>query len=151
MWMRGEGDSMVGRGDLRTMSRHGTCALTNAKEHAERRQDVRYRVREGAFAVLPDCRIVGEIVDISKGGLALRYIIGNEDLSGSSGLDILFAGGKFHLAGVPIRTVSDSVMPDDFYSDSVTTRRRGIQFGEMTPEQRNEVKSFIGKHTRGEV
>jgi hypothetical protein len=126
--------------------------MTNEKEQAERRKHTRFEVREGAFAVLrPDRNIVGEILDISKGGLSFRYITGEEQSRESSGLDILFAGGSFSLAGVPFKTVSDFLMPDGFFSNSTTTRRRGVQFGVLTQEQTGELKSFIGNHTRGEV
>ena len=126
--------------------------MTSEKQQAERRKNLRFRVREGAFAVLrPDCNVVGEIIDISKGGLAFRYIAGEEQPGGSSGLDILFAGGSFRLPEVPFETVEDFEMPDEFSSPLTSTRRCGIRFGKLTHEQLSALKSFIGSHTKGEV
>ena len=126
--------------------------MTDRKEQVERRQHIRFQVREGAFVVLgPHFTIVGEIIDVSKAGLAFRYITGEERSSQSSGLDILFAGGSYCLRNVPHKTVSDFVMPNEFATPSATTRRRGVQFGKLTHDQIGDLKSFIGDYTKGEV
>jgi len=126
--------------------------MTDRKEQVERRQHIRFRVREGAFAVLrPHFTIVAEIIDVSKGGLAFRYITSEERSSQSSGLDILFAGGSYCLRDVPFKTISDFVMPNEFSTPSATTRRRGVQFAKLTHDQMGELESFIGNYTKGEV
>lgn len=126
--------------------------MTERKEQVERRQHIRFRVREGAFAVLtPNFTVVGEIIDISKEGLAFRYITSEDRSSQSSGLDILFAGGSYCLRDVPFKTISDCVMPKEFSTPSATTRRRGVQFGKLTHDQIGDLKSFIGNYAKGEV
>jgi len=126
--------------------------LANQKELVDQRKHMRFRVREGAFAVLkPHFTIVGEIIDVSKGGLGFRYITGDEHSSESSELNILFADGNFCLRHVLFKTISDFVMSNEFSSGSITTKRRGIQFGELTLGQTSALEYFIQNYTTGEA
>ena len=50
---------------------------------------------------------MGQIVNISKGGLAFRYIDSEIEAGKSSKLDIVFAQNGFHLKKIPFKTVTD--------------------------------------------
>jgi len=93
---------------------------------------------------------MGQIIDISRGGLAVRYIAGEERSNDSSELSIIFADHSFYLPKVPIETISDfEIAKMPFIS--MTPRRRGLQFGELTHHQMSELEYFIQNHTTGEA
>ena len=131
--------------------------VNNRNELVDRRQHERFQVREGAFVVLrprspvlgQDIDIVGQIVDISKSGLVLRYVSSQERSYESFELDIVLAGNGFRLNGVPVKTILDCQMADGAASNSTTVRRRGVQFGTLTEQQLTQLERFIRDHTNG--
>jgi hypothetical protein len=121
------------------------------KELVERRRYKRFLVQEGAFAVFGShVSEVGQIIDISRDGLSFRYIAnGDRDrANGSSELEIYLAEKSFCLEKVPVKTVWDFEMADQFPSSPMTMRRRGVQFGELTQEQIPQLGCFIRNHTK---
>ena len=62
------------------------------KKLVDRRIHKRFKVQDGALALLrANIRKVGQIIDISRGGLAFRYMSNGERLNGSFELNILLA------------------------------------------------------------
>ncbi len=131
--------------------------VNKKEELVDRRQHERFQVHDGAVVVLrppapilgQDIDIVGQIIDISKTGLVLRYVSSQERSYESFELDIVLAGNGFRLNGVPVKTVSDSQMADDAASNYTTVRRRGVQFGALTDQQVSQLERFIQDHTNG--
>jgi hypothetical protein len=126
--------------------------MTRGKKPVERRKHKRFQVRKDAFAmVTPLSNKSGEIIDISKGGLALRYIPGEEQSRASSEIDvflhIFLKDISFCLLRVPIRTVSDLEMGDE--SSSNAPRRRSVRFGALSESQASELDYFIQNHALG--
>jgi len=67
-----------------------------------------------------------------------------------SPVEIIFADHSFYLPEVPIETISDfEIAKMPFIS--MTPRRRGLQFGELTHHQMSELEYFIQNHTTGEA
>ena len=125
------------------------------KEMDERRKHKRFQVRNGAFVVLgtppwPHSTKVGQIVDMSMGGLAFSYIAEQEPSNGSFELCIFLADSSFHLRKIPFETISD-LETDEVPFSSITMKRSGVQFGELTPNQISQLKYFIQSHTIGET
>ena len=122
------------------------------KEHKERRKYTRFRARDGALIELRSHRgKLGEIIDISKGGLAFRYIDIGDRPKGSFELDIFLKEAGFRLEKVPAKTVSDLKTTKFFPYSATKTRRQGVQFGELTGNQISKLEHFIKNYTRGEV
>jgi hypothetical protein len=90
-------------------------------------------------------------MDVSKGGLAFRYIASERRRRQSSGIDILFAGASYSLQNVPFKTISDFMLPNEFSSGSATTNRYGVQFGKLTEDQIADLECFIANHTKRDV
>ena len=114
----------------------------------ERRNHERLKVQDGAFA-MPSLQVaaLGQITNISQGGLAFSYV-GSQDRSReSSALKILFRDGSFSMHGVPAKTVWDRPMPGGHSLGLITQRECGVQFGELTDEQRFELKCFFKNFT----
>ena len=120
----------------------------------ERRKHKRYMAPHGAFAVLAvECHFakLGQIIDVSRGGLSFSYAGTEEWIGESLELGILFAEQKFRLDNVPFKTVSDFEMVGETPASDVVIRRRGVRFGGLTYEQKFELEQFIRRDTLGEV
>lgn len=118
------------------------------KEPAERRKHRRFRAQEGAFAVLrPQCAKLGQIIDISRTGLAFCYVVTGAKGNHAGEVDIFLAGDGFCLERIPIKTVWDHRVHKKFSNGSLPMRRCGVQFGELTPHQLSELDYFIQNHT----
>ena len=126
-------------------------SMAKGRGLAERRQHERFKVHGGAFAVLRPrseilgqvIDIVGEIVDISQGGLMFRYIVGEHRSHHPFELDIVLAGDDFRLDKIPFRAASDRPMAGQWSFSPTTVRRQGVQFGVLTDDQKAQLKYFI--------
>lgn len=124
----------------------------STEKHVERRKYTRFRTRNGALIELrPQRGKLGEIIDISKGGLAFRYIDIGDRPQGSFELDIFLKETNFRLEKVPAKTISDFRTTRYFPFSSTKTRRQGVQFGELTQKQISQLEHFIRNYTTGEV
>ena len=119
------------------------------QEMLERREHKRFQVQDDAIAVLrPIVDKRGPIIDISRGGLAFRYITAKESSDRSLKLDILLPDLSFYLGHLPIRTVRDFEVTSEYALRSTKTRRCSVQFRKLTPKQISQIESFMENHTR---
>ena len=126
--------------------------LMSRTEVAERRKHKRFLVEDGAYAaVRPQYDKIGQIIDISQGGLAFYYMVSDSQGHESSELDIFLIGDDFHLDKVPFKTVSDQEMPERLSPGSLRIRRCAVQFGELTHKQMLQLEEFILNHTTDEA
>lgn len=116
----------------------------------ERRQQKRFKAQEGAFAALvaQDSRL-GQIKDISIRGLSFRYIDGNEKLEANE-LKIILGDQGLYLDNVPFKKISDFEIKSEFSFSTVKMRQIGLEFGELTAEQKIRLDQFIQYHTLNE-
>jgi len=120
------------------------------KRQEERRRYRRYRTRGDAFAMInPLSTKRLEIIDISRGGLAMHYLPGNERARICADVDlflnIFLQDLSFCLLRLPARPISD-IHTDQTEADR-TIRRRSVEFGALTRHQANELEEFIHNHT----
>ena len=125
------------------------------KDLVERRKHKRFQVEDGAFALFRPhwhhSTMSGRIIDINRHGLAFHYVTSEGGWNGSFELGILFAYHGFYCDKVPVKTISDFEVADETRVSWIATRRRSVQFGELTPHQISQLEHFIGSHTIGEV
>ena len=119
---------------------------------AEKRRFRRFQAPQNAFALLrgPDGKL-GQIIDISRGGLAFRYVANGGQTNGSLQLDIFLANNGFHLEKVSFRTVSDLEVIRQGPSNSVIMRRCGVQFDELNQDHASRLEYFIENYALGAV
>lgn len=118
------------------------------KGRLEKRKYHRYLAREGAIVALkPHARILGQMIDISLGGLAFRYIESNQKPDNPTDLIILVAQDRFRLDKIPFKTVSDQEIANTVSFSSIRMRRRNVEFGNLSIIQESAVKDFIINHT----
>jgi hypothetical protein len=143
--------------DYREDSEMGS--MINREGFADRRQHKRFQVHDGAFAVLRPrsdilgqvIDIVGQITDISEGGLMLHYIAGQNRSHEPFKLDIVVAGDSFRLDDIPFKAVSDMDMGDSLSFRPTTMRWQSVQFGALTYDQKAQLQYFIHNYAKTTV
>lgn len=122
------------------------------KRLVERRKHNRFKVQGGGFVSLyPYFTVVGQIMDIGSGGLAFAYPARETRTNGLSQLQILATDHSFCFKKVPFRTVWDFAVPQEFSLGSITLRRCGVQFGELTRSYEANLEYFMRYYTLGGV
>jgi len=121
------------------------------KEGVERRKYNRFQVPVGVFLSFgPDDSRLGEIIDISMSGLAYRYLATEKEPNRARRLNIFLTEDDSYMNDVPFETVSD-FRTSDIPLTSVTIRRSGVQFGELTHSQMYRLEHFIDNHALRET
>ena len=120
----------------------------NRIEPVELREHRRFRVQDGSFAALsPEFRVLGQIVDISRSGLAFRYVASNVRSHECAELKILKTDGSFSCDRIPFKAIWDCSTPHDFSLGFLTLRHCGVQFGKLRDDQKFDLKYFIENYT----
>ena len=127
-------------------SNGGICAMTMKNKVVERRKHNRFQVKDGGSIVLRAHFLeLGQIIDVSRGGLAFRYIPSRQPSSRSFELVILLGNGSFYLDEIPFKIVSDLETNGDPFCFS-KIRRCGVQFGKLMRNQVSQLEYFIHHH-----
>jgi|GEM_PF-580437 hypothetical protein len=118
-------------------------------QHIERRRNRRYRAQDGTVALLlgAPLNLMGSVIDVSREGLAFRYIANGKRPSESFELDILYSHDLVYIDKIPFIIVSDTEISGESASKLFPLRRCGVQFGEMTESQKLRLKYLIENHT----
>lgn len=113
--------------------------------YKEKRKHERYSVAQGAYAALsPKSSKIGQIVNISRGGLSLRYI--DNDEKGHHETHIFLSSKNSHVSKIPIKSVNDYNVSDEKGISKKKVRQVGIQFGEMNLHQLIGLDSYIANN-----
>lgn len=114
----------------------------------------RFHVKEGAFAAVKKSQeaklIVGQILDISQGGIALKYLDNDEPIDGSHKLDIYFSGRGAQLKDIAFRVISDFRLENSFQYSHVFMRRGCLQFQDMSMNNMSLLNEFMSKYIDSE-
>jgi hypothetical protein len=105
--------------------------MTDADTLAEQRKHTRYEVPTGSFvAIGPQNTILGQIIDISMGGVAFRYVDSRKY--------------DYEIEN----TVSCKIV-DGIPRCCRAMKRSSVQFGELTHHQKSQLESFIQNYNTG--
>ena len=123
--------------------------MSPAFRHGERRKHERYKVKELAIA-LPNkpSSEIARIVNISKGGMAVRYLDQNNWLGNASDVDIL-VHSDFLMSEIPIENIYDFKVENHLSFSIITERQCCLQFGPLPAEKEAMLEEFIAKYTAG--
>jgi hypothetical protein len=121
------------------------------KTTIERRKHKRYSVSEGAFVALrPPDSGVGRLIDISMSGLTFDYVTMQPPSAKATELNVFVTNSAFSLREIPIRSVWD-LTTYDIPTTPLHKRRCGVEFGDLTSDQRLQIEHFIENYTVAEV
>jgi hypothetical protein len=121
--------------------------MLNSKKTIERRSHERYQVQQGIYALLKNgSSKLGQIINISSGGLAFMYINHEKQIGEPVEVDIFISGNGYFLKGIPCKKISD-IHVDNFVPFSTFEMRQlGVQFGEMSHGQAAQLDAFIQQY-----
>lgn len=116
---------------------------------SERRIHDRFEVKDLAIAVpRKTASKVARIVNISKGGMAVRYLDQSDWLGKAAAIDIL-VNSNFFMTDIPIATVFDFKVHNQVSFSIINERQCCLQFGSLSPQQELLLDEFIMKFTAG--
>ena len=111
------------------------------EQEVNRRNYHRFQVRAGAIAALSNSKL-GTITDISRAGLAFRYIdFGyeeEEDLSELQEVSIVNDAG-FALHNVPCKVINDDYSFPEYPFSTLRMNKCRLQFVRLTAEQQSQL------------
>jgi len=110
----------------------------------ERRKAKRFKLKDPAFAIMYCSPTrTGQIIDISRTGLAIRY---NKTVGGSdefTELDIFKSDFRFYIDNIQAKTISDVEIIDKIDIGPKEMWRCGIQFEDLSNNQISQLEDFI--------
>ena len=110
--------------------------MKNMERPIEKRSHNRLQAKDGVYPIIKyKPTIFGQIINISKDGLAVRYSSNGEQLSESPELDIFIIDSNFYIEKIQIKIVSDFEIADKSPFSSQKNRQRCFQFREMKSSQ----------------
>ena len=114
----------------------------------EHRKLKRFKVQEGAIAVLFNRKNrIGPVIDISRNGLAFRYVTDEKKTSSSRILSLFLTAKAFRMQKVPFKVVYDYEEKPKQPVNSMTIHRCGGRFGKLAKNQKFELRLFIKNYT----
>ena len=127
--------------------------ITNRRSEIDKRKHIRYWVKD---LILVNLRSesksnYGQLLDISKGGLALYYFANAKKPKNYSELGIFPSNGDFAIERIPCNTVSDTEMINESPFGTKILRRHSICFENLTPAQKVKLDYFLRNYTLGEA
>lgn len=126
-------------------------------KHLEHRRQRRFKVKSGAFASFsPQDVRMGQILDISKKGIAFKYVSCETDNKEVGDLSISIPDEGFKIEKIHLKKVIDQ----DYISDLDNEEERAfehtifnrcsVEFGDLNMTQKAMIKYFIKNYTMQE-
>lgn len=122
----------------------------------ELRGEQRYSAKDGAIAAFFPATeghsfLLGQILDISTGGLALRYFAKEHDSNLPCHLEIFGSDRPpIYIENVPAKVVYDFHV-ENIPGSPFGVRRCGVQFGELSERHVSQLKYFIRNYTANDA
>ena len=122
--------------------------MNNTEKTVEKRKYNRFKTREDIYvAVVNDSTKVGQIMNISPGGLAISYIGESAQIVDWHKMDIFLGRNRFYLKEIPFKIISDFSIKNKNPFSTVFMRQCSGQFGRLTQEQKSQLDHLIANHT----
>ncbi len=121
--------------------------MVGRKRTVERRKSKRYKAVEGAYAAIsPRSNKLGQIIDISMGGLTFKYIdTKGEDANKQSPSEesIFLSSMGFYVGDLPFKTVSDNEVTNTPSLSAMKVRERHVQFTDLSFKQLFDLDYYL--------
>ncbi|MCB2181181.1 MAG: PilZ domain-containing protein [Desulfobulbaceae bacterium] len=120
--------------------------MENQTRLEERRKHKRYQLSDDILVF--NETTFGQIINISKGGLAFRYLT-NKEITQDMLLElgILNSSNGFYLENIPCKTVTSTDSAPIHPTGSTIVRRNGVMFDNLTPEQIEKLETFLAENS----
>ncbi|RLC25465.1 MAG: PilZ domain-containing protein [Deltaproteobacteria bacterium] len=121
--------------------------MVGRKRTVERRKNKRYKAIEGAYAAIsPNSHKLGQIIDVSMGGLAFKYIdTSNDDMENEalSEETIFLSSMGYYVGDLPFKTIADYEVTNAPSFSSMKVRKRHVQFTDLSFKQLFDLDYYL--------
>jgi len=118
--------------------------MATKKRIIERRKNKRYKAKEGAYAAIsPHSRKLGQIIDISIGGLSFKYIDNNEEKEDEPERSIFLSSLGYYVGELPFKTIEDYEITNSPSFSSMKLRKRRVKFAELSFKQLFDLDFYL--------
>lgn len=112
----------------------------------ERRKYKRYRLSDDILVFNENT--FGQIINISKGGLAFRFLTNKDVVQDNEfELGILNSSNGFYLENICCKTITSTDSAPIHPTGSTIVRRNGVEFYNLSPEQQEQLEEFLKNNT----
>ena len=117
--------------------------------NSDRRAYTRFKVVDGAFAFIANTPFI--IQNISEGGMALNSVVYDDSPPEEMLLDMFLKDENLFLENIPVRLVR--FQKNISLSPFSTTHSKcfGLQFGELTEQQKTRLDHFIARSSSAQA
>ncbi|GAB6144222.1 PilZ domain-containing protein [Desulfocicer niacini] len=110
----------------------------------DRRRHKRVELKQGAYAAIsPNSFKIGQIKNISRGGLLFSYIDTQITPENPVENHLFLSSTNAHVSKLPFRTISDRPVKPNGKNNNAPMRERGIEFGTLTLTQMMILDNYI--------
>jgi len=124
--------------------------MTDEAKVDERRIHRRYKVKAQAFAAMASQYLIGQIKNISKGGISFTCIASVKPDLRTFEIEIFTQDDKFHLREIPFKIVSELDVEDRIPSSSLQKKQINGVFLELTDDQVSQLEYFLDNYILAE-
>lgn len=129
--------------------------MVGRKRTIERRKNKRYKAVEGAYAAIsPNSHKLGQIIDLSMGGLAFKYIDTSHDdpdARRDPEETIFLSSMGYYVGDLPFKTISDYEITNTPSFSSMKVRKRHVQFKDLTFKQLFDLDYYLKNNVTEQV
>ncbi len=129
--------------------------MVGRKRTVERRKNKRYKAIEGAYAAIsPNSHKLGQIIDVSMGGLAFKYIdTSNDDMENESHTKetVFLSSMGYYVGDLPFKTIADYEVTDAPSFSSMKVRKRHVQFTDLSFKQLFDLDYYLRNNVSEQV
>ncbi|PLX53649.1 MAG: hypothetical protein C0611_04150 [Desulfobacteraceae bacterium] len=123
--------------------------MKNTERPVEKRRHHRLQTIDGIYAIINyKPTIFGQIINISKDGMAVRYSSNGRQLNVPSESDVFIIDSNFYIEKIQIKIVSDFEIGDKFPFSSQKNRQRCFQFRQMKSSQHFQLDYLLQNYTK---
>ncbi len=129
--------------------------MVGRKRTIDRRKHKRYKAAEGAYAAIsPNSHKLGQVIDISMGGLSFKYIDttnNDTDFEQSPEESIFLSSMGYYVGDLPFQTISDYEITNAPSFSSMKIRKRHVQFTDLSFKQLFDLDYYLRNNVSEQV
>ena len=129
--------------------------MVGRKRTIERRKNKRYKAVEGAYAAIsPNSNKLGQIIDISMGGLCFKYMDNEDNIEASGKRDeesIFLSSMGYYVGDLPFQTIADYEMTEIPSFSSMKVRKRHVKFTNLTFKQLFDLDYYLNNNVSEQI
>ncbi len=128
--------------------------MVGRKRTVERRKHKRYKAVEGAYAAIsPNSHKLGQIIDISMGGLSFKYIDtkNGDEAEVQPEKTVFLSSMGYYVGDLPFKVVADYEVTNVPSFSSMKVRKRHIQFTDLSFKQLFDLDYYLRNNVSEQV